>query len=166
MEHWRASSPSALTSPKQTWVTFFFVAGARARVIVPLVDILPVVHGILLVIGDSLGIFSGGLLGVASNNIEPALRAKVDYNLGLPGGKATNYETSKLVLRITKKHANWKYGASGDVRDWISDPSNQSNHGHNGDGQEHPRHDRDGQRHLMVMQKRWLAARQGKIAGM
>jgi len=61
-----------------------------------LVDVVPVVYGFLLVLGDGLGIFGGGLLGVAFNDIEPALEGKVGDDLGLPGGKATNLERSKL----------------------------------------------------------------------
>jgi len=61
-----------------------------------LVDVVPVVYGVLLLLGDSLGIFSGGLLGLAVNDIEPALEAEVGDNLGLPGGEAADLERGKL----------------------------------------------------------------------
>ena len=60
-----------------------------------LVDVIPVVYAILLVLGGSLGIFSGGLLGVGFDNVEPALEAKVGNNLRLPGGKAADLERSE-----------------------------------------------------------------------
>ena len=41
-------------------------------------------------------IFSGGLLGGAFDDIEPALEAEVGNDLGLPGGKAADLESSKL----------------------------------------------------------------------
>jgi len=61
-----------------------------------LVDVVPVVYGVLLVLGDSLGIFSGGLLGGAIDNIEPALEAEVGDDLGLSGGEAADLESSEL----------------------------------------------------------------------
>jgi len=49
-----------------------------------------------VVAGDGLGIFSGGLLGGAFDNVEPALEAKVGNDLELPGGEAADLESSKL----------------------------------------------------------------------
>jgi len=58
-----------------------------------------------------------------------------------------------------QKRADKEYGASEGLSDRISDPRDQSNVGHDRDGQKDPKHDRDGQRHPMVTQERW---QQGK----
>ena len=58
-----------------------------------------------------------------------------------------------------QKCADKGYGASEGLSDRISDPRDQSNVGHDRDGQKDPKHDRDGQRHPMVTQERW---QQGK----